>query len=123
MSTPRRSRSKRLAPLVVDERTKDMTTEALVCRGGLNHAWIEIPQAEDDARSNRLLGIAEIKAVCHGGCGGMWVRQWSTLTEPWLLIKNKRDYGANYLVPKGTGRLPKHEARKAYFARKFPGVY
>ncbi len=104
--------------LVVDDRTDGMSRDALACRA-TNHAWLLVPQ--NAKRREELLTHGQVEWVrtCSGGCGGRWTQVFNAYT--WDVVVDHREYtDPTYKVPKGTGRLPKKEARKAYFAREHP---
>lgn len=104
--------------LPVDDRTGNMTDEALVCRTW-GHKWER--RAASRKRTVELLqnGLVEYYRYCGHGCGSTWRQVWSI--EQRAIVENDRSYPKNgeYLLPKGTGRLRRGDAWAANFSREF----
>lgn len=106
----------------IDVRTKTMSAVALECRT-LGHmpARIPVPAArrlELRDRGQKMLRIVCARRVHDEGCG-----RWRELIidiETGEIVSDRGDYTDKdrYLVQTpGTGRLPRREARKAFFKR------
>lgn len=100
----------------VDERTKDMSLAVLTCRR-LGHAWEDRPQGKRRRAELRKIGLSQSVLCC--------IRCTLTMVETidldtWEVTSRTPEggYPPGYLAPKGTGRLPKAEARKAHIARR-----
>lgn len=112
------SRTKPLR-LVVDDRTGNLTDQALICRT-FGHKWglSGIPRS----RFLSLLakGQGEYNRYCENGCGSTWRQLWDVRTGE--VLENERNYPKNgeYLLPSGTGRMHRTSARVANFARQNP---
>jgi hypothetical protein len=116
----RKSSKKPLLTLVVDERTDDLSDEALYCRSW-GHRWELRPLS--GARFQELLskGLTESFRYCDNGCGSEWIELYDVETfEVRQTIRKypKKSDHSNYLITPGSGRLPRREARKANFARQ-----
>lgn len=109
----------------VDERTANLSEKALFCRT-YGHKWGVIPIGA--ARHAELLrqGLTETHRECEHGCGSTWWELWEVSSGNVVDFERKYataiDEAGQYRMPKGTGRLPRAEARKANFARQFPDV-
>lgn len=107
--------------LPVDDRTTNMTDQALLCRS-LGHKWTL--RALSRKRFNELieLGLTEYFRYCEHGCGSTWRVVWDVKTGD--VVENEREYPKNgeYLMPSGQGRLHRPHARIAAFARQHPGL-
>lgn len=104
--------------LPVDQRTSDMSDEALYCRRW-GHRW-EI-KAISRKRFLELLALGqqESQRYCSNGCGSTWTELWDVYTGD--VLETRRDYpkGRDYLMPTGSGRLNRSQARVAQFAREY----
>jgi hypothetical protein len=98
----------------LDDRTSDMPVEALLCRS-MNHPWAFVPPSPSRRRELAQLGQTEFIWYC-GRCSS---RRVQLLELPnFDIIASRMEYAQDYLVKeKGTGRLPRSEARKAMFVR------
>lgn len=105
--------------LDIDTRTDGMSDAALVCRT-FGHKWER--RAASRARTVELLqvGCVEYFRFCEHGCGSTWRQVWSFRER--VMVENERAYPKNgeYLLPTGTGRLNRGDARMAQFAREHP---
>lgn len=105
--------------LQVDDRTDHLTDEALFCRTH-GHKWGM--KAISRARFQQLIknGHSEFQRYCEHGCGSTWRQLWDVRTGE--VLENDRHYpsGGEYLMPPGTGRLRRPQARVAQFARTHP---
>jgi hypothetical protein len=112
------ARKYRIGPL--DERTNNISDEGLVCRA-YGHRWIRVPQPHDAVLKLARKGLAEAVRVCENGCGSQWLETYSL--HSFETVESKRHYGdRSYLLPHGTGRLHRQEARKAEFGRMYPAL-
>ncbi len=115
----RSSTSKRRLGLKVDERARNLSEEALFCRR-FGHDWKL--QAMTKRRFNELiaLGQQEDNRYCANGCESTWRQLWDLRTGE--VLENERTYpsGGAYLMPPGSGRMDRKEARVALFARQYP---
>lgn len=115
-----RTRRKALSfDLDVDERTSEMSDQALYCRSR-GHKWED--RGITRKRYAELLadGLMEDNMYCDSGCGSTWIVTWSLRTGE--VLESKRDYakGGDYRMPPGQGRLPRGRARIARAARLIP---
>jgi hypothetical protein len=100
--------------LTVDDRTETMPLNALLCRS-MNHPWQRIPLGPTRRAELLKLGQTEFHWVC--------IRCQSRRIDLFELpsfatLTSKIEYSDDYLVKdKGTGRLPRSEARLAMFVR------
>lgn len=112
------TRKNRLS-LAVDSRTDHLTDEALLCRTH-GHRWTI--KAISRARFQELIknGHSEFNRYCEHGCGSTWRQLWDVRTGE--VLENERRYpgAGEYLLPSGTGRLHRTQARVAQFARQYP---
>ncbi len=106
--------------LKVDDRTSHMSNQALVCRSR-GHLWEE----EVSITRRRFLqlvreGLDEKRFRCGHRCGAQWRQLYRIRSGE--LIEDERTYptGGEYLMPKGSGRLARSDARVAAFAREHP---
>lgn len=99
-----------------DERTEDMTTEALECRR-FGHAWNERPQGKKRRAALRRKGQDASVLQC-ARCTLTVVEVVDLDTYDVISRKPEGGYPPGYLAPRGSGRLPRREARKAYAARR-----
>lgn len=104
--------------LQVDDRTGSMSDEALYCRR-YGHKWTV--KAISRRRFQELIqaGHNEDNRYCENGCGSTWRQLWDVRSGE--VLENERDYPRNgeYLLPTGSGRLHRNEARVALFARQY----
>lgn len=107
--------------LAVDERTGEMSDQALMCRS-LGHSWQL--RAMSRTRFSELikLGLTENFRYCANGCGSTWRQVWDVSTGE--VVEQEREYpkGLEYKMPHGQGRLHRTKARVAAFARQYPGI-
>lgn len=105
--------------LDVDDRTADMSDEALMCRT-LGHKWER--RARSRKRTLELLknGLVEYARYCEHGCGCTWRQVWDI--ERRMVVENERYYPKNgaYLAPPNSGRITRSSAFPAFFARENP---
>lgn len=105
--------------LTVDDRTNHMSETALFCRR-YGHKWTL--KAMTKRRFNELLALGQQEDVryCEHGCESTWRQLWDLSTGQ--ILENDRTYPKNgeYLLPAGSGRLHRNEARVALFAREHP---
>lgn len=105
--------------IVVDERTTDLSDEALECRES-NHSWLRLPA--DPQRRPALFAEGQYEKVRQ--CS----RCNTTRTDTYLirtgeLVTRKYSYAEGYLLAtKGGGYLYVAEIRKAQFARENPDL-
>lgn len=104
--------------LAVDDRTQHMSDEALVCRR-LGHKWAlkGLPRK----RFLELLdkGLTEDRRYCEHGCGSTWTQVWDVRTGKIVEMERKYPARGEYLLPPGSGRLHRDDARVAAFARQY----
>lgn len=101
----------------IDARTKTMSAAALACRK-LGHAMTPVPVAAARRMELRQLGQYADRLICLRGCG-RW-REDVFAIDGDELVARSGDYldKESYLVQqKGTGRLPREAARRAYRQR------
>ncbi len=100
----------------VDDRTAEMTHETLACRSD-SHWWGVLPTtAKRRAELAELAerGLRERLALCHR-CSAE--RRQIIDAETFDVISSSIKYPEGYLLKeKGAGRLPRREARKAFYA-------
>lgn len=115
------ARTKQRLGLMVDERTAALSDEALFCRR-FGHKWAV--RAVSRKRFFELLdrGQQEDNFFCENSCGLFWRQLWDVRTGE-VLEKETPKYPGNgaYLLPPGSGRLRRNEARVAQWARRNPG--
>lgn len=105
----------------VDGRTDHMTEETLACRSRM-HIWVEVPLTLSTLEKMVEAGAVTITSRCANNCGAVWTEIFDPRT--WERVETRRLYEkADYSVPKGSGRLPKRNARKALMTRKFPSLF
>lgn len=111
--------SKKKFNLTIDERTNNLSDEAIYCRTH-GHRWVM--QSLGVKRFNELLdeGKSEFKRYCENGCGSTWIQGYDIQTGE--VLYNDRSYptGNDYLLKPNSGRLPRAAARVAFFARHHP---
>lgn len=101
----------------LDARTADMPMAALMCRS-MNHPWEKLDL--DPARKLELLRLGQTESIWR--C----FRCESVRTDLFELpsfatLSSKIAYSDDYLIKdKGTGRLPRLEAKKAMYCRDMP---
>lgn len=104
--------------VTVDARTEHLSDEALICRR-YGHRWTL--KAMSRRRFQELIkkGQMEDDRYCDNGCGGTWRQLWNVRNGQ--VIENERHYpsGGAYLLPSGSGRLHRDDARVAQFARDY----
>lgn len=109
--------ARRKINIEVDSRTTAMPIEALLCRS-INHPWQRVPLAKK--RWSELLrqGMIEYHWVCFR-CQS---RRVDEIELPsFMIIRSRIQYSEGYLMKeRGTGRLPRVEARKALFLAEAP---
>ncbi len=122
-------RRRYLKSVPVDERTKDMTEAALLCRS-LGHQWVMRAASRQHTLSLLRQGLREFDRECRRPhpllpnevlrCGGTWRQVWSIHER--MIVENERHYppAGAYLLPPGTGRLARADAIVAQVAREFP---
>lgn len=112
-------RKKPMFEIKVDERVEGITFEALECRES-NHSWQRQPLSS--ARKLELLRQAETETVRI--CSRCAARRIEVYSLPnFETISYRIEYPDGYLMDpryKGTGRLPKNEARKARIISEIP---
>src|ERR1700755_3416567 len=103
--------------LRVDDRTEHMSDEALYCRR-YGHKWALKAITRKRFLELLALGHSEDNRYCEHGCGSSWRQLWDVHTGE--VLENERKYptAGEYLMPSGTGRLHRNEARVAHFARQ-----
>lgn len=106
----------------LDDRTGALSDEALVCRT-LGHLWERRSSSRTQAMNLIKQGLVEYFRFCGNGCGSTWRQVWDIRRKE--IIENERTYPKNgaYLMPSGSGRLPRGEAFAANFARENPGLF
>lgn len=104
--------------LDVDDRTTAMSNEALFCRK-LGHNWQQ--RGMTRRRYHELIqqGIMEDALYCANGCGWTWDIVYTLRNGDVITSKRRppRDSGS-YLMPAGSGRMNRAQARVAYAARQ-----
>lgn len=103
--------------LTADERTTEISDEALYCRT-YGHKWAVRPYSEQSLRIWLRNGVIENARWCENGCGSDWIEYIET--RNFTVIDVKRTYPKGYLLKPGSGRLPRNEARKSRFMRQWP---
>lgn len=99
-----------------DARTDEMSAQALQCRS-MNHPWQRIPLSPSRRRQLLTLGQTESTWICMR-CTAERTDLFELPTFDTLVSKIR--YPEGYLMAKefkGTGKLPRREARKALFVR------
>lgn len=107
------TRRPRKFTVALDERTEGMTDAALECRT-YNHKWDRVPQSPTVRRKLLAEGVAETRRVC-SRCGARKTEVFD-IYDGLATLSVKIEYPEGYLLDsryKGTGRLPRHEAKKA----------
>lgn len=104
----------------VDERAAKMPITVLLCRK-IGHAWQEMPLGKKRRAALYGTGQTEEWFKClRAKCGLVRVDVIDDDTYTVVGRKNPHGYPEGYLVARGTGRLSRGEARKAYAARRRP---
>lgn len=102
---------------MVDDRTADMTVDALACRGD-NHWWKQRPSgSKRRAQIKELLdrGLLERSADCRQ-CGAERRQLVDIVT--YVTVSSSVRYPEGYLLKeKGSGRLLRREAKRAFDCR------
>lgn len=115
---------RRTSSVVLDDRTEEMSAEALACRAD-GHTWQKVPVSVQRMRVTiRETGTVEKQWLCLC-CGSEKTALFDAGTlEPighsYIEYKDK-----SYLIKnnEGRGRLARHEAIKADFTRQFPTLF
>lgn len=115
---------RRTSSVVLDDRTEDMSAEALTCRAE-GHPWQKIPVSVQRQRATiRNTGTVEKRWLCLC-CGAEKTATFDAGTlepigYPYIDYKDK-----SYLIKnnEGRGRLPRYEAIKADFVRQYPTLF
>lgn len=116
--TRRTTRNRNLAfDLDVNEDTKDMSTEALICRSR-GHKWGERGMTRKHYNELISQGIMEDRLYCENGCGWTWTITFSLRNGAILDRKRECSRASDYAMPKGRGRLARDSARVARVARQ-----
>lgn len=102
--------------LDVDERTSELSDEALVCRSR-GHKWEDRALTRKRYAEMLMEGFMIDAMYCGHGCGCTWEITWAVRNGE--VIESKREYprDRSYLLPSGTGRLHRNNARVARAAR------
>lgn len=120
-SAPKKSVSRKsFIKVTVDERTAAMSTTAKKCRGR-QHNWDEVPTESSRRLELIQFGQAEISEIC-SVCKSTRKTVIDAKTGD-IIGSPQRTYSEDYLIGKefkGSGRLPKREARKAYLVDLVP---
>lgn len=105
--------------LKVDERTEFLSDEALFCRR-YGHKWTLKAMSRKRFAELIALGQTEDLRYCDNGCGSTWRQLWDVSNGQ--ILENECTYpkGGEYLLPTGSGRLNRDDARVADFARRHP---
>lgn len=99
--------------LEADDRTDDMSLDALQCRS-MNHPWARVPLSP--SRRAELTKLGQTEWVWN--CARCDAQRSDRFELPhFTTLATTINYPDNYLCPKGTGRLRRAEARKALFMR------
>jgi hypothetical protein len=119
MATATRRRSSVLKKinldLPVDERTKEMSNQALICRRG-GHRWVDQALPRRQTLENLKNGIMEYRKACK--CGYSISETWSIRERMRVESKARYPKGGEYLMPPGSGRLSRAEAFAASVVRE-----
>lgn len=105
--------------VTLDERTDTMAPEVLLCRS-MNHPWQRVPLST--RRRNELLKVGQTETTWFClRCGSQRIDVFELPTFATVSTKYVRCEGYD-IAPahRGTGRLPRLEARKALFVRDMP---
>jgi len=106
---------------LIDERTDGMDDRTLTCRS-FGHQWVREPAGRERLLVMLQQGYKEIVFRCANGCGQTIVTVYNRSSGD--VVEHRRDYGdRSYLVPKGTGRMDRTEARKALWLREDRELY
>ncbi len=105
--------------IAVDDRTKDMPNEVIVCRAN-GHPWTEVPVPANRLAALEAIGLTELRDIC--------LRCQLPRTQTYELgsgnlLTSDIDYKRNpdYLIKqKGTGKLPRSDAKRALLVRRLP---
>lgn len=114
-------RVRKVATPEIDDRTDEMTNNALTCRS-FGHRWVMHPT--DRTRFLGLLeaGYKEIVVTCANGCGLSLTTVYNRSTGE--VVQQVRRYAdSSYFVPKGTGRMHRSDARVALWVREDKDFY
>jgi hypothetical protein len=105
----------------LDERTELLNPQALSCRG-YQHAMVRRPVPAERYLEMAEMGYREEVWICGSGCGYtrtvVYDRASGDIVESHTVYTDKE-----YLVPSGTGRLAKRDARKALWVREDQELY
>lgn len=116
MATQTRRRSTRRVniDIDVDERTSEMSNQALICRGR-GHRWEDVAISRRQTLENLKNGIMEYHTRCK--CGQSIREVWSIRER--MRIQHERKYPTTgYKVPPGSGRLARRDAWAASIVRE-----
>jgi hypothetical protein len=100
----------------VDDRTRNMSREALTCRS-FGHAAVPIPVETKERLAAKRRGQRIIQLVCSRGCGyeRRIVADWSTC-EVISQTTKYNDPGSYLVREQGAGRIPRQSSRAAFYA-------
>lgn len=118
MATARRRTVKTMVAdlgIEVDERTREMSFQALICRGR-GHRWEDVALPRSTTLDNLQNGIMEYRKQCK--CGQKIREVWSIRQRARIHLKREYPKNNEYLVPKGSGRLRKGDAWAAGLVRE-----
>lgn len=101
----------------VDDRTGELSDEALFCRSR-GHKWGDKGMTRKEYAQLMSDGLWADNLYCENGCGSGRKIIWSLRTGE--ILEEKREYpkGGDYLLKKNSGRLPRAAARMARGARQ-----
>lgn len=109
------------AKLELDERTAELTDEALICRAA-DHVWQRVPSSIDRRRELYDLNLCEWIWHCLT-CGSVRNLVFSRTSGEG---KPTINYAEGYLISNkyaGLGRIPRTESRKAACHREDAGLF
>jgi hypothetical protein len=99
----------------IDERTVDMSTQALLCRGR-GHRWEDEAMSRRQTMENLKSGIMEYRKRCR--CGQSIREVWSIRERVRIVNERKYPKGGLYKLPPGSGRLNRADAWAASLMRE-----
>lgn len=103
--------------LDIDERTDNMSDEALWCRSR-GHKWGDRGMSRKQYNDLLQDGLMMEAMYCENRCGCTWTITFKIRNGE--IVENKREYprSGGYLIRKGSGRLNRSSARVARTARQ-----
>lgn len=113
----RRGTKKLAFKISVDDRTGNMSDEALFCRSR-GHKWGDKGVTRKEYNELIADGLWADNLYCENNCGKGRKVIWSLRTGEVVKEVRTGDTDESYRMPKGQGRLPRTSARQARGARQ-----